>query len=264
MSPAFFYSIARDLIEFIGSTFKLYVDDTLTACPTKEFIRRASIYFEKSENDVKKILVFDVNNSSIFPLFVRIRNKTLGGDVVCITQDFSRFIYTILHAIMNKDLFDQETVRLSKDFENKKVKSKFEECGYIYKQNISDKKNATLQIDGFAIKRNKCYVVECKGWRFPRLIDEPETREHIIRDLRGIVLGKKYTNKDGIPIEKEKPSIIEKMEFVKSNIVKLGIKYGFDFNITDVEGMIITTDYPPISFYKGTKIYSIHQIPTIE
>jgi hypothetical protein len=83
-------------------------------------------------------------------------------------------------------------VRLSKEFENERVKTKFQESGYFYISNVTDKKNATLQIDGLALRKNKCHVIECKGRRFPRLIDEPTTKDHIIRDLKGIVLGKEY------------------------------------------------------------------------
>lgn len=249
----------RDLLEFVSSTFQLYEDDTLTFCPTRKFIKQASDFFKISEDKVKKILVFDVNNKSIFPLFVRFRNQKLG-DTVCITKDFSRFIYTILHAIITKDLFDEETVELSKDFENEKVKTKFEDSGYCYIKDVKDKKKASLQIDGLALGKNKCYIVECKGWRFPRLIDELETKEHIIRDLHGIVLGKEYSNKDGKRIYKPKPSIIRKVEYVKENISNLGIMYDFNSDIKDFEGVIITIDYPPISEFNGIKMISINQI----
>lgn len=86
-----------------------------------------------------------------------------------------------------------ETVRLSKECETKKVKTEFERNGYIYKPNVTDKRKSTLEIDGLAIKNKKCYVVECKGLRLKRLMDEPDTLDYIIRDLKGYVLGKEYT-----------------------------------------------------------------------
>ena len=49
-----------------------------------------------------------------------------------------------------------ETVRLSKEFETKKVKTEFERNGYIYKPNVTDKRKSTLGIDGLAIKNKKC------------------------------------------------------------------------------------------------------------
>jgi hypothetical protein len=60
------------------------------------------------------------------------------------------------------------------------------------------------------------------------------------------------------------PSIIKNMEFVKSNIVGLEVKYGFDSATTDFEGLIITIDYPPIPSYNKIKIISIHQIPELQ
>jgi hypothetical protein len=250
----------RELIEFVATCFQDFGGDVIMVCPTKEFMTRASKYFDLPENQIKKTMLFDVNNKFIFPLFVRFRIEGLG-DNVCITKDFSRFIYTILHAIITKQFFDDETVRVSKDFENNKVQAKFQEYGYLYLPNILDKKKASLQIDGIAIKNQTCYIVECKGRRFPRLIDEPETIEHIIRDLKGIVLGKEYSTKRGQIIERDKPSILNKIEFVKQNIVTLGLKYDFDcHSITVFKGLVITIDNPPIPKFNGIEMKSIYQI----
>jgi hypothetical protein len=69
-----------------------------------------------------------------------------------------------------------------------------------------------------------------------------------MRDLKGIVFGKEYSNNDGKVIETDKPSIIKKVDYVKQNIVNLGVKYDFDSDlITEFEGLVITIDYPPIS-----------------
>jgi hypothetical protein len=40
-----------------------------------------------------------------------------------------------------------------------------------------DKRKPSLQIDGLAIKNEKCYIVECKAMRLKRLMDEPGTTE---------------------------------------------------------------------------------------
>lgn len=107
------------------------------------------------------------------------------------------------------------------------------------------------------------YVVECKGWRFPRLIDEPETLDNVIRDLQGIVLGKEYSHKEGQLFAKDKPSILKKIEFVKQNISTLASKHGFDYlPITSFEGIVVTADDPPISAYQGVKMLSIDDITT--
>lgn len=252
----------RDLLEFL-STFELFNDDTITISPTTDFINKALIYFKVPKDKIKGFFVFDVNNKLIFPLFIRFRNKELG-DIIIISKDFSRFVYTVLHVILTKDLFDKKTVKVSKKFENAKVKSEFQENGYFYINDITDRKKATLQIDGLAIKDEICFVIECKGWRFPKLIDEVETKQNIIRDLEGVVLGKEYTTKSGGQFIKNKPSILMKVDFVRENIESLGNQYKFDHSkITIVEGLIITIDFPPIDEFKGIKVLSINQISNL-
>jgi hypothetical protein len=44
--------------------------------------------------------------------------------------------------------------------ENEKVKTEFERNEYVYRTNIMDKRKPSLQIDGLAIKNEKCYIVE--------------------------------------------------------------------------------------------------------
>lgn len=94
----------RNLIKFVA-TFRHFEDNTVTFSHTHEFVKRASGYFGVSKSEAKKLLVFDVKNKSICPIFVRFRNEKLG-DVVCITKDFSRFIYTILHPFLTEELFN--------------------------------------------------------------------------------------------------------------------------------------------------------------
>ena len=62
-------------------------------------------------------------------------------------------------------LFDAETEKRSKAFERERVKNEFERLGYTYLTNVVDKRNSTLEIDGIALKNDRCYVVGCKGWR---------------------------------------------------------------------------------------------------
>lgn len=79
--------------------------------------------------------------------------------------------------------------------------------------------------------------------------------------MKGIVFGKEYSNNDGKVIETDKPSIIKKVDYVKQNIVNLGVKYDFDSDlITEFEGLVITIDYPPISGFNEIKMLSINQI----
>ena len=46
--------------------------------------------------------------------------------------------------------------------------------------------------------------------------DELETQDNIFRDLKGIIFGKEYSHKGGRLTEKDKPSILKKIEFVKT------------------------------------------------
>ena len=78
-------------------------------------------------------------------------------------------------------------------------------------------------------------------------------------------MGKGYTkDKNGQVTVRNKPSLISKVVFVKQNISTLGVKYGFDPNLTEFEGIIITMDYPPITEYNGIGMLSIHQIPRLK
>ena len=93
------------------------------------------------------------------------------------------------------------------------------------------------------------------------MIDELETQDNIFRDLKGIIFGKEYSHKGGRLTEKDKPSILKKIEFVKQNISVLGNKYGFDYQqIASFEGIITTLDTPPIIEFQGIKILSIDEI----
>lgn len=111
-------------------------------------------------------------------------------------------------------------------------------------------------MDGIAYKGNTCYVVECKGWRLPHLIEEKSKKDEIIRDLKGIVLGYKYTNKNGKLIRKPRPSLHTKVQHVKSNR-SLYIQSSEDF---EIKGLIVISGYPPITKFDNIKIISINEI----
>ena len=114
---------------------------------------------------------------------------------------------------------------------------------------------------------NFTFIIQSLDWfgRFPRLIDEPETKEHIIRDLRGIVTGEKeYSHKAGLIKTKSIPSILKKVDYVKNNISELAKKHNFDnSNITEFKPMVVTIDYPPISEFNGVKMISIDEISSV-
>jgi hypothetical protein len=153
-------------------------------------------------------------------------------------------------------LFDAETEKRSKAFERERVKNEFERLGYTYLTNVVDKRNSTLEIDGIALKNDRCYVVECKGWRLPHLVDELNKKNQTIRDLIGIVKGEKYPiSKNGKMTTKKVTSLLDKMQFVSDNLSLWDLK-----SQIKIEGLIVLVDYLPISEYEGIKIISVDQI----
>lgn len=57
-------------------------------------------------------------------------------------------MFLLLHSLLHKDIFNQEIERRSKELESVKAKLAFESANF---SNLTDKKNATLEIDGIAM-----------------------------------------------------------------------------------------------------------------
>lgn len=254
-----------DLMRFVN-TFRYLGQDSdgkeiQTICKTASFLNRASKFFDVKKKDVMKMLVFDADNPYIFPLFIRFKNDTLG-DVVVISHRFSYFVYTMLHAIITKDLLDLETEKRSKEFEQVRVKCEFEKMGYTY---IPPKKisgQSSLEIDGVAYNDKICYVIECKSWRLPKLFDEINKQDQISRDIQGIIKGEKYTHQDANGSLKVKKivSIKDKVEFVKQNRARIGLG---NIHLDMIKGLVVIEDYPPISEFDGICIISIEEVKEI-
>jgi hypothetical protein len=246
------------LMEFVWK-FNLINEETQTYCPTNNFIKRAAEFFNESEEKVRDVLLYEKYNKSIFPLFVRFNVKSLG-DGVFNSHRFSFLIHTFLHAILTEDLFNNETVKRSLEFERKKVKEAFEKESFEYIPNVTDKKNSNLEIDGLAVKGDRCYVVECKGWRLGKFIDEKGNRDNTVRDLKGIVLGEKYSMKNGKLVTERKPSIKEKIDYIVKNQKQCIPNKEEPLKI---EGLIVTIGYPPIKEFNEIRMISIKEIPNI-
>ena len=234
------------LMDFVNS-YQLF-PGTLSFTTIEEFIFRAKKHFGMKDDHIKRSLVFSENNTSNFPMFVTI------DDTVCISHRTAFLIYILLHAIVYKELFDGETEKRSKEFEKNEVKKKFESIGWTYFPNLTDKKQPSIEIDGIATFEREMLVVECKGWRSIRPFYEyDKIQEYLIRDVKGIVNGQKFTK--GVP--KKIPSLIEKVSFVKGNMFVWG------FNPKDydkVNGIIVMRGFPPIREYRGIQIISINEI----
>jgi len=226
-------------------------EGAISGGPTNEFLMKANKLFNRSVEEIKKTLVFEEENPDIFPLFVR--TLKLKQDYVLVSHRFSFLIYVFLHAVITKDLFEKEQAKKGKEFE-KQVQDIFKKNGYAYIPNLETK---NLEIDGIAIKDSKCHVIEIKKYRLPTLVEESNRRENTIRDLKGIVDGVKYSFKNDELVEKKVPSLLEKIEYVKTNAEGLGLT---EYNIKLLDGIIVTIDYPWISEYKGVRMFAFNEI----
>lgn len=203
--------------------------------PTNEFLMKARKILPLSIGKIKEMLIFEEENSEIFPLFIRTIKSEI--DYVLISHRFSFIVFVLLHAIISKDLFEKEQSKRGSEFE-KQVQRIFENNGFIYKPNTKTKR---LEIDGIAIKNSKCYIIEIKKYRLPTLVEEKNRRGNTIRDLKGIVEGKKFSFKAGNIVVKRIPSLLEKIDFVTKNLSKLELE---QHKIESFKGLIITIDYP--------------------
>lgn len=221
-----------------------YVETALTEDDTEPFLNRCRKFFKKSLPVTRKAILFEQGNST-FPLVLRVGWKR---DSVFLSQAFTAIIFILLHAIITKNLFDEETNKRGKIFEDS-VKSEFEKLGFIVMTNVTDdSKNPTLEIDGIAVKENYCIVLEDKNRRLPPEVESTEARRIMISDLQGIVDGYKRTIKDGERIVKKVKSLLEKIEFVKNNLSKLNLNH---ISSNNVFGLVVTHDYPILSNYRG-------------
>jgi len=251
--------IMKDPAELMKFVWKFPINADLTYVPEDIFIEKARETLKLPKKTVKKALIFDPRHSSIFPLFILV--NLAGKKRVVVSHRFAYFIYVILHATITKSLFDAETERLSSTFEKNKVSSEFESLGYIYDNNrIVKSTSGGMEIDGVATKDEICYVIECKGWRFPPFVEEKAKSEQIVRDLQGIIDGKKFTTMEGSLQYERIKSLPEKVSFVSKNIDKFKLDAA---KVKKVSGLVVTQHPPPISSYKDIRIISLSQIATL-
>jgi hypothetical protein len=254
-----FGNILTDPAELMKLVWRFTVNDDLTYASEDLFIEKAKETLKLSKKILKRNLLFGSGYDAVFPLFIVI--NFAGKKKVVISHRFAYFIYAILHATITKSLFDAETERLSLIFENNKVKSQFENCGYSYTNNQTVKSSSgQLEIDGIATKDGICYVVECKNWRFPPFVEEKTKAEQIVRDLEGIIDGKKFTTRNGVLQFERIKSLPEKVSFVNMNMNKFRLN---EVEIKRISGLVVTPYPPPISIYKGVSIISFSQIVTL-
>jgi hypothetical protein len=210
--------------------------------------------FDGNLAEIEKTLVFSESNQQTFPLFVELNDRIL------VPHRTAYIVFLLLHPLMHKDIFNAETENRSKEMEGVKAKLAFESAKFDYLPHLTDKKNATLEIDGIATRGRTMCVVEVKGWGIGTYFEHKERQEWLIRDLQGIVDGYKYSTIDGITRSESIVSLTTKVQFVKENMGKWGFR-SRDYDV--VKGIIVMKDYPPIDTYKDVMIISLQKVGEI-
>ena len=104
-----------------------------------------------------------------------------------------------------------------------------------------------------AWKENQLIVAEIKIWGIKEYFEQKKVHEQRERDLKGVVDGIEYTKEEPT----KRPSLLNKVEYVKQNLNKWGLEKVKDLNI---RGLVITKSVPPKKDYKGVKFISVTQI----
>ncbi len=244
-------------LEQLASIFRpfdrLTEDSRLMVATTENELDTLLEKLKLDKNLVKKKLLVDDNNTKTFPFLVKVSD---GKDErILVTPKFFRILFILLHALFYKKLFDAERERRSKIIETVGAAEEFKKIGFDYKPNITDKKKSTLEIDGVAFNDSKCYVCEVKFRTIKPFFEQLQVHRQIIRDLKGIVDGKKYTE----DIPKDAPQLSKKIDYVIVNREQLGIPK----EVTDFSGLVITNFRPILKHYKGVKFIGFKEIQNL-
>ena len=218
----------------VANAFSL-VRNIITVTALAEFQGRLAQVFKDKADQARSVLLFSEDNAQAFPLFVLLEGR------VFISHRTAYLIYLLLHPIILNDDYYEETVIRSKELETTRTKDAFENAGYKWIPSVTDKKKAALQIDGLAGRNGTLFVVEVKGWGLTTFYEHRNKQEYLLRDLKGIVDGKKYRMKEGKLVGEDIPSLCEKIGYAKNNMHK----HGFDPNVFKVvKGVIVIEDFP--------------------
>ena len=180
--------------------------------------------------------VISGTNTNANPLFLRLNS------VVYISQAFAELFSYALHAVLNRDIFDSETIRRSKKFESEVVKKEFESKGFRYIANYSLK--GKMEIDGIAISDSKVYVIEVKGWRARKLLEENTSKKILDREIKNAIDGLHYDFSS--KKTKKRVSLPDKVNWIIYNRNKFSIS-----KTAEIRGLLIINESPTISEYNG-------------
>ncbi len=229
--------------------------EAITVTPLAEFRDALRHVFKSKAIAAESILLYSSTNTDTFPLFLLLAGK------VFVSHRMTFIIFLLLHSTLLSDYFHDETASRSKEFERSSAKDAFERAGFMWVPNVTDKKKATLEIDGLAGRDGILLVVEVKARGLTTFYEHRNRREQLVRDLMGIVDGKRYRIKNGKLIEENIPSLLEKIEYARLNMDK----YGYDSKLFKiVKGVVVIRDFPPITEYKSVRMIGLEDVPTLD
>lgn len=107
-----------------------------------------------------------------------------------------------------------------------------------------------MEIDGIAISNSEVFVIEVKGWKSRRFIEEKTTREQLDRDIKNAIDGIHISHNTGKI--KQKVPLSKKVEWVIKNKQLLKINPS-----THITGLLVINEPPTISEYKSCKVQFI-------
>lgn len=191
--------------------------------------------------------VLSSENLNVYPLFLKFDN------IVLISQAYGEFFSYVLQAMLNKQLFNEETIKRSKEFESKIVKEEFEKLGckkYFAKFTVKNK----MEIDGIAIFNSIVYVIEVKGWGVRKLIEENTSKKILERDIRDAIEGYHF-NFEKQRRERKGVSLTKKVEWVKDHKQRFSIT-----SDNDIIGLLVIREQPTITEYNGCLVRFIDDL----
>jgi hypothetical protein len=239
-----YVGIVREPIQIMELVNRfLAARDAMTVITLADFRQALKQIFGSNWISAEPVLLFTPLNSGTFPLFVFLEGR------VFISHTTTFLIFLLLHPILLKENYDKETARITKQLETGKAKQAFENAGFCYVPNVTDRpKNPHLEIDGLAGRNGILFVVEVKGRGLTKFYEHKNKHEELKRDLAGIVDGLKFSTRKGRLLSKKIPSLTEKIAYARENMQKHGFSPS---EFATVKGVIVIKDFPPIENTKA-------------
>ena len=97
-------------------------------------------------------------------------------------------------------------------------------------------------------------------WDLKPFFEHRRIHNYRERDLKGVVDGKKYSTIDGQERIKDIPSLLDKINHVKTNLPEICEEHK---SIKEFVGIVITKSHPTIKDYKEVRFLSFGNLKTL-